>query len=179
MVQLWTRDAHTSAANIDDFWSRVRSLIWRRNGNRWVMCCFGWLFWEDGFNREWCVGLRCWWFVLWNGGGRIDGFWVVLAGRAVGEREGDLSVGVVFRGWVFNFYQTLLLFLCNFFQKRRIRFLKLMGFFFFFLLLLQSWMMEVSMLGIYSIMILRSMRTALRVKQSLFLPNLFNFFILN
>jgi hypothetical protein len=73
----------------------------------------------------------------------------------------------------------LLLFLCNFFQKRRIRFLKLMGFFFFFLLLLQSWMMEVSMLGIYSIMILRSMRTALRVKQCLFLPNLFNFFILN
>jgi hypothetical protein len=47
------------------------------------------------------------------------------------------------------------------------------------LLLLQSWMMEVSMLGIYSIMILRSMRTALRVKQCLFLPNLFNFFILN
>jgi hypothetical protein len=44
------------------------------------------------------------------------------------------------------------------------------------LLLLQSWMMEVSMLGIYSIMILRSMRTALRVKQCLFLPNLFNFF---
>ena len=22
-----------------------------------VLCCFGWLFWEDGFNREWCVGL--------------------------------------------------------------------------------------------------------------------------